>query len=354
MSIVIAIDAMGGDHAPYSTVEGICKAARLHPEVNFRIFGDEAALRPLLQPYSALKARLEIIHTDERVTNETPAREALRVLKKSSMRLAIQDVAEGKAAAIVSAGNTGAYMALSKIILKTLSGIERPAIARTMPSQKGDCVMLDLGANVEVSAMNLVEFAIMGEAFACSVLHKHNPSVGLLNVGTEDLKGNATVRQAQDLLKTKNILNNYYGFVEGDDIFAGTTDVVVTDGFSGNIAIKTAEGCARFFANALKENMMHSWLSKIGAVFAASAFRDIKERLDPRNYNGAPLLGLRGIAVKSHGGTDAQGFARAIEVAIELVTHQVNDKIRAGISKISTYDDPQSAVTDILPQAAGE
>jgi glycerol-3-phosphate acyltransferase PlsX len=335
--LVIAIDAMGGDFAPEAPLEGIRQVAVRNADVTFKIFGNEAVLHSFFLAHPTLQERVQIIHTSEYVTNDTPAREALRGLKCSSMRLAIQEVGSGGAECVVSAGNTGAYMALAKVILKTLPGIERPAIARAMPTQKGECVVLDLGANVEVTPFNLVEFAIMGEVFARSVLHKENPSVGLLNVGSEELKGNSIVRQAQELIREQNILANFYGFVEGDDIFAGTTDVVVTDGFSGNIALKTAEGCARFFATVMKQKLMQSWLSRLGTLLAFSALREIRERFDPRNYNGAPFLGLQGIAVKSHGGTDAVGFARAIEVAIELVRGGTNEKISLGIAKMKAH-----------------
>lgn len=326
---------MGGDHAPHAQLTGVQQLLCNNNDVYFRIFGDEAIIGPMIKDQMNTKSRLEIIHAPECVTNTTSAREALRGLKKSSIRMAIEDVAEGRSAGVISAGNTGAYMSLAKVILKTLPGIDRPAIASSMPTQKGGCILLDLGANVEASALNLLQFAIMGEAFARTILNRSQPSVGLLNVGAEESKGHAAVKQAQELIRTQNILGNFYGFVEGDDIFAGTTDVVVTDGFSGNIALKSAEGCARFFSNVIKDKLTQNLLSKIGALLAKTALTEIKQRLDPRSYNGAPFLGLQGIAVKSHGGADEVGFKRAIEITIDLVRNNVNSKISEGIAKIN-------------------
>ena len=335
MSLVIAVDVMGGDHAPHAQLTGLQQVLSKNNDVHFRIFGDESIIRPMIKDQPKTASRLEILHAPECVTNTTSAREALRGLRKSSIRMAIEDVAEGRSAGVISAGNTGAYMSLAKIILKTLPGIDRPAIASSMPTQKGGCILLDLGANVEASALNLLQFAIMGEAFARTILNRPQPSVGLLNVGAEELKGHAVVKQAQELIRAQNILSNFYGFVEGDDIFSGTTDVVVTDGFSGNIALKSAEGCARFFSNVIKDKLTQNLLSKIGALLAKTALNEIKQRLDPRSYNGAPFLGLQGIAVKSHGGADEVGFQRALEITIDLVRNNVNSKISEGLAKIN-------------------
>ena len=335
LSLIIAVDIMGGDNAPHAQLTGIQQVINKNDNVFFRLFGDQSIIGPIIKEKNLTSSHFEVIHTTEYVSNTTSAREALRGLKKSSIRMAIEDVATGNSHGIVSAGNTGAYMSLAKVILKTLPGIDRPAIASSMPTQKGGCILLDLGANVEASAVNLLEFAIMGEAFARTILNRSQPSVGLLNVGAEEFKGHAIVKQAQDLIRTQNILTNFYGFVEGDDIFAGTTDVVVTDGFSGNIALKSAEGCARFFSNLIRDNLRQNLLSKIGAFIASSALNDVRQRLDPRNYNGAPFLGLQGIAVKSHGGADDVGFRRALEITIDLILNNVNSKISEGLAKIN-------------------
>jgi glycerol-3-phosphate acyltransferase PlsX len=243
------------------------------------------------------------------------------------MRLAINAVADGEASCMVSAGNTGALMAMAKFVLRTLPGIDRPAIATMMPTQKGEVVMLDLGANIECDAENLVQFALMGAIFSRTVLGHDNPSIGLLNIGTEELKGHDEVRIAASILRERPIPGHLYGFVEGNDITAGTVDVVVTDGFSGNIALKAIEGTAHLIAHFLREAFGSSILSKLGYVLSSGAFKRLKSRIDPRRYNGAMFLGLQGICVKSHGGTDGEGFASAIGVAYNLVSRGFNQRI---------------------------
>ena len=259
---------------------------------------------------------------------------ALRAGRRSSMRLAIDAVAEGRADGVVSAGNTGALMALAKFVLKTLPGIDRPAIASFFPTRRGESVMLDLGANVDCDPDNLVQFAVMGDVFARTVLGLVEPVVGLLNVGSEDLKGNEVVRRASARLRGAMTPIRFHGFVEGDDIAAGTVDVVVTDGFTGNIALKTAEGTAKLFSEFLDGAFRHSLPARIGYFFARGALGELRMRFDPRRYNGAIFLGLNGIVVKSHGSADALGFANAIGVAVDMMTNGFLDKIRIDLTRL--------------------
>lgn len=325
---------MGGDKAPDMVIEGVDLAAQRLGDVRFLVFGDQARLEPLLARYPRARAVIEVRHTSEVVTNDEKPSVALRSGRQSSMRLAINAVGSGEADGVVSAGNTGALMAMAKFVLKTIPGIDRPAIATFFPTLRGESVMLDLGANVECDARNLVQFAVMGEVFARNVLKLAQPSIGLLNVGAEDLKGHQAVKDAYSMLQKTNLPIRFHGFVEGDDIAAGTVDVVVTDGFTGNIALKTAEGTARMFATFLKQALTGSTLGKLGALLAAPALRDLKKKMDPRRYNGAMFLGLNGICIKSHGGTDSLGFANAIEVAVELITDRLNEGIKEDFARL--------------------
>jgi glycerol-3-phosphate acyltransferase PlsX len=256
------------------------------------------------------------------------------------MRLAIDAVQEGEASCVVSAGNTGALMAIAKYVLKTLPGIDRPAIATFFPTLRGECCMLDLGANVQCDANNLVQFAVMGEVFARTVLGFEQPTIGLLNIGVEDLKGNEEVREAAAILRDSDLPIAFRGFVEGDDIGAGTVDVVVTDGFTGNVALKTAEGTINFYTKMLKQAFLSSLIARIGYFLARGAINNLRNKMDPRRYNGAMLLGLNGIVVKSHGGTDAVGFANAIGVAADMVVHGFQDKIRDDFERLKGPDEP--------------
>ena len=267
-------------------------------KVKFLLFGNKEKIEPLLSRTHYAQELCELIHTDEEVTNDDKPTFALRNRTKSSMRLAIDAVKEHKADAVISAGNTGALMAMATIVLKTLPGISRPAIASSFPTQAGDSVMLDLGANVECDSNNLVQFAVMGEVYARNELGLSQPSVGILNVGVEGLKGNDSVRDAAAILKNSNLPLEFYGFIEGDDIGKGTVDVIVTDGFTGNIALKTAEGTAQMIAYFLKDALKSSILSKAGALLARPAIEKVRSHFDPRRYNGALLLGLNGICVK--------------------------------------------------------
>ncbi len=261
------------------------------------------------------------------------------------MRLAIEAVASGEAAGVVSAGNTGALMALAKIVLKTLPGIDRPAMAGIAPSAKGEVVMLDLGANIACDPRNLVEFAVMGDVFARIVLGLPKPTLGLLNVGSEEQKGDETRRQAAEILRASPIGAQFYGFVEGHDIAAGTTDVIVTDGFSGNIALKTGEGALHLVGTLLREIFTASLSARLGYLLARSSLERLRDWLDPRRYNGAVMVGLNGVVVKSHGGTDAKGFAHAVEVAIDMVANRFNDQIRDGLAAMV------AALPDASPQS---
>ena len=335
--LTLSIDAMGGDNAPRMVVEGVDAAVERLSHVRFLLYGDETLLRPLLDSHPHAAAVSEIRHADDVISNDEKPSAALRGGKNSSMRLAINAVESGEAGGVISAGNTGALMAIAKFVLKTLPGIDRPAIATYYPTKRGESVMLDLGANVECDADNLVQFAVMGEVFARNVLGLENPSIGILNVGAEGLKGNEAVKKAAETLKESSLPIKFYGFVEGDDIGAGTVDVVVTDGFTGNIAIKTAEGTASLFGEFLKQSLSETLMARIGAFFAGKALRQFKMRVDPRRYNGAMFLGLNGICVKSHGGTDGVGFANAIHVAVELIRNAFNEGFKEDYAKLSAH-----------------
>lgn len=330
----IALDAMGGDEAPDMVVDGAALSLERCPDVRFLLYGDAARLRPLVDAKPALARCCDIRHTDDVVGSGDKPSIALRQGRQSSMSLAIKAVRDGEAAGVVSAGNTGALMAIAKLALRTVPGISRPAIASYLPTLRGETVMLDLGANVDCDARNLVEFAIMGEVYARAVLGVQNPTIGLLNIGIEDVKGNDGVREAAAMLKDTRLPIRFHGFVEGDDIAAGTVDVVVTDGFSGNIALKTAEGTVKLFSGYLREAFRHSIPARIGYLFARGALGRVRERLDPRHHNGAILIGLNGIVIKSHGGTDALGFANAVGVAIDMVNHRIIERIREDLELI--------------------
>ena len=338
--VTISIDAMGGDHAPGMVIEGVRLAHVRLPHVRYLLFGDTRRLEPLLEACPEIKGVCAVRHAEDAISNEAKPGQVLRTGRQSSMWLAVDAVAKGEAAGVVSAGNTGALMAVSKFVLRTLPGIDRPAIAGLFPTERGETVMLDLGANVDCNANNLIEFAVMGEVFARAVLGLERPTVGLLNVGAEELKGNEAVKVAAAALRDASLPIHFHGFVEGNDICAGTVDVVVTDGFTGNIALKTAEGTVKFYSSFLRHAFQSSVLAKIGYLFAKHALAKVRMRTDPRRYNGAMFLGLNGIAVKSHGGTDAFGFANAIAVAVDLVAHGYNDRIRKEFARLHPQDPP--------------
>jgi phosphate acyltransferase len=334
---VIAIDAMGGDHGPAVVAPGIALAARRLKDrnVRFLVFGDESQLRNGFARHPEALAVSEIRHTDRVIAMDEKPAQALRRGKGTSLWAAVEAVKDGGAQAAVSAGNTGALMAISKLVLRMVGDLDRPAIVASWPTQRGVTAVLDVGANVSSDAAQLVEFAIMGEAFHRAVHGAERPTIGLLNVGSEEQKGHEEVREAQKLLRETGLELNYYGFVEGDDIAKGTVDVVVTDGFTGNIALKTAEGTARFVASVVRESFTASLLSKMGALIAAPALRQIRNRLDPSSVNGGPLLGLNGIVVKSHGGADARGFANAIKVAADLAQSDFSSEIDRNLKRLA-------------------
>jgi phosphate acyltransferase len=339
LAFSLAVDAMGGDGAPDVVLDGLEIAAERHPKARILLVGDEARLTPLLAKRQRAAKICALRHAPEVVSGDMKPTVALR-MRQSSMRLAIDAVAAGEAAGVVSAGNTGALMAMAKIVIKTLPEIDRPALAAIAPSARGDVVMLDLGANVQCDARNLVEFAIMGDAFARAVLGLPQPTIGLLNVGSEELKGDERVRQAAEVLKESHIGPGFQGFVEGHDITAGTVDVIVTDGFTGNVALKTGEGALKLMRDLLRQVFTSSLPARLGYLLARPALDRLREWMDPRRYNGAILLGLNGVVVKSHGGTDALGFAHAIDVAMDMVTHGFNDRIHEGLARLSSL--PQS------------
>lgn len=347
----IALDAMGGDHAPAMVIAGADLARTRHPELRFLVFGDEVLVRPLLARHPALEAAAEVRHCDDAVTDDMKPSVALRAGRTTSMRRAIDAVAEGEADCVVSAGNTGALMAMAKFVLKTLPEIDRPAIVSFFPTLRGESVMLDLGANVDCRPENLVQFAIMGSLFAKAVLSLERPTVGVLNIGAEALKGNEVVKEAAARLRETDLPGDFHGFVEGNDIPAGVVDVVVTDGFTGNVALKTAEGTAKLYGEWLRATFRSSVLARLGYLLARNSFRKLRTRADPRQYNGAMFLGLRGICVKSHGGTDELGFANAIDVAFELVRNRFNDKVIEEVERYARHA-PAAALAD-APESAG-
>jgi glycerol-3-phosphate acyltransferase PlsX len=330
----LAIDAMGGDAAPEVVLDGLELAAERHPEGRFLLLGDEARVGAALARRKRAARVCSLRHAPDAIPGDMKPTAALRV-RGSSMRLAIDAVAAGEASGVVSAGNTGALMALAKIVLKTLPELDRPALAAIGPSARGDVVMLDLGANVQCDARNLVEFAVMGDAFARAVLGLTTPSIGLLNVGSEELKGDDRVRAAAETLRDSHLGTNFRGFIEGHDITAGTVDVVVTDGFTGNVALKTGEGAMKLMRDLLRQVFTSSVPARLGYLLARPALDRLREWMDPRRYNGAILIGLRGVVVKSHGGTDALGFAHAVDVAMDMVTHGFNESIRDGMAKLA-------------------
>jgi len=340
----LAVDAMGGDRAPSVVIGGLEIAAERRPGARFLLIGDEAQIAPLLARHRRAASACTVRHAPDKVSGGMKPTQALRN-RRSSMRMAIDAVANGEAAGVVSAGNTGALLALSKIVLKSLPGIGRPAMAAICPSARGDVVMLDLGANVACDTRNLVDFAVMGDVFARTVLGLTAPSIGLLNIGTEGVKGGDTLRQAADMLRASHLAAQFHGFVEGDDIAAGTTDVIVTDGFTGNVALKTAEGALKLVGDLLRQVFSSTWASRVAYVLAKPGLDRMREWLDPRRYNGAVMLGLNGVVVKSHGGTDAEGFAHAMDVAMDMVVHRFNDGIREGASRIAGLSAPDSTPT---------
>ena len=316
---MISIDAMGGDHGPAVIVPGVAAATRLVAgDIRFLLHGDETLIADALARAPAARAVCEIRHTSAVIAMDAKPAHAMRRGKGSSMWNAVESVRAGEAMAAVSAGNTGALMAISRLVLRMVGGLDRPALVANWPTLRGITSVLDVGANVVCDAQRLVDFAIMGAAYHRTVHHSQRPLVGLLNIGTEHDKGHEEVKGADRLLREGAFEFDYHGFVEGDGIAKGAVDVIVTDGFTGNVALKTAEGIARFFRTQMRAAFTSSLAAKTGAFIAQGAFRDLAERLDPSGINGGPFLGLDGVVVKSHGGTDARGFANAIRLAADL------------------------------------
>ncbi|WP_454916668.1 phosphate acyltransferase PlsX [Xanthobacter sediminis] len=331
-SVRIALDAMGGDHGPETVLPGAEIALGRHPDASFVLYGDEPCLKGMLARFPKLAAASRIVHTDVVVGMDDKPSQALRRGRyKSSMWRAIDAVKLKDADAAVSAGNTGALMAMANFNLRTMPGISRPAIAGIWPTLRGESVVLDVGASIGATSKSLVEMAVMGSAMARVLFDIENPSVGLLNVGVEEIKGIEEVKEAARILREENWGVNYHGFVEGNDIGAGTVDVVVTEGFAGNIALKTAEGTAKQLASYLRAAMGRSLRARIGYLFARDAFQALREKMDPRRSNGGVFLGLNGIVIKSHGGTDAEGFASAVDVAYDMVRYALMARIEKSL-----------------------
>ena len=325
----IAIDAMGGDIGPAVILAGIARARRTDKALRFQVFGDKALIKPELARHKGLAAVVETIHATDAIEASEKPSQAIRRARTTSMGMAINAVKDGNADAALSAGNTGALMAIAKLALRTMPGIDRPALAALLPTLGAtDLVMLDLGANTECDAQNLVQFAVMGAAYSRTVLGIARPRVKLLNIGTEELKGTGELKEAAALLRDADYLDmTFKGFTEGDQLSRGQVDVVVTDGFSGNIALKTAEGTARFVTDLLRRAFTSSLRSKAGFALSRPALHMLKVHLDPNNHNGAVFLGLNGLVVKSHGSATPKGIANAIGVAARMVRNDITRRI---------------------------
>ncbi len=347
----IALDAMGGDVGAPVVIPGAAISLGRHREIEFLLVGDRAKIEPELDRHPELKAASRIIHTDVAVSGSDKPSQALRRGRKtSSMWLAIDAVKKGEADVAVSAGNTGALMAMARFHLRTLPGIDRPAITAVWPTRRGESVVLDLGATIGGDAHHLVSLALMGAAMASVQFNKPRPTVGLLNIGTEEIKGHEEIREAGEILRARNLPElDYIGFVEGDGIGKGLADVIVTEGFSGNIALKAAEGTARQMAELLRNEMQRSWLTKLGYFFARSAFQALRDKMDPNKSNGGVLLGLKGLVVKSHGGISAEGFAYAIDVGYEMAHYDLLNKINQMLNReggaLNSVQSAQEAVS---------
>ncbi|NRG18426.1 phosphate acyltransferase PlsX [Rhizobiales bacterium] len=328
-TITISLDAMGGDNGADVVIPGAAIALERRPNARFAIYGNEKIVLPILERYPALKAASTFHHCDIAVAMDAKPSQALRQGRwKSSMWRSLEAVKTGEAHVAVSAGNTGALMAMSKFCLRTMANIERPAIAAIWPTMRGESIVLDVGATIGADAQQLIDFSILGGAMARALFSIERPSVGLLNIGVEEVKGLEEVRTAGRLLRDAGLPSlDYAGFVEGDDLGKGTVDVVVTEGFAGNIALKTAEGTAKQIGEYLRSAMKRTFLAKLGYILAKSAFDRLRDRMDPRKVNGGVFLGLNGIVIKSHGGTDAEGFAAAVELAYEMQRNKLLDKI---------------------------
>lgn len=342
-ALVISIDGMGGDHAPASVVGGLDLIAKRGRDIRFLIHGDKAQLDTLLDAHPSAKAISEVRPADRALGMDVKPSQAMRQGRGSSLWNAIASVEDGEAAAIVSAGNTGALMAIAMLRLRKMQGVHRPALVASWPTTRGVSCVLDVGANVEADSTQLVEFAIMGEAFFRAVHGTARPSVGLLNVGSEDEKGHEEIRAASVLIRESGLDLDFRGFVEGDDIGKGTVDVVVTDGFSGNIALKTAEGTARQVGGYLREALTGGPFARLGALLAYPSLQKLKAKMDPGRVNGGVFLGLNGLVVKSHGSADAGSFASAVRVALSMARSSYRDEIVAKLAKLTAPTSPIAA-----------
>lgn len=344
---ILAVDAMGGDHAPDCVIGGIQIALKRIKDVKFLIFGDEAVVRPYLDKYRISSEMYEFVHTEDFVPPDEKPGIAVRTRRKSSMWLAIDSVKKGRADAVVSSGNTGALMAFSKVILGTLPAIHRPALLALLPTRKGKCVGLDLGANAVCDARNLVEFAVMGEVYCRIVMKKTAPVVGFLNIGSEKTKGRDEIRQAAQILENSpSESRRFYGYIEADDVGNDHVDVIVADGFSGNVLIKAIEGTAKLIVRLFKDCRDSGVFGFFSFLFAVPMLLRLKKKMDPRLYNGAMLIGLKGISIKSHGGTDAVGYANAIGVAVETVRHDLLGQISENLKNVNFPTEETSAEKD--------
>jgi glycerol-3-phosphate acyltransferase PlsX len=344
MKTVIAVDAMGGDHGPSVTVPACLDFLAADPEAELLLVGLADAIEKELSRLAPRASRLTVVPATELVGMDEDVRSAIRTKKHSSMRIAIDLVKEGRAQACVSAGNTGALMGMAKFVLKTLPGIDRPAICALLPTRKGQVYALDLGANADCTPENLQQFAIMGATLVRAMEGIPDPTVGLLNIGSEEIKGSELVKKANELLKNTPI--NFHGNVEGDDIYKGTTDVVVCDGFVGNVALKTSEGLAKMLGDFLKEEFTRSWSTKLLALFAYPVIRRFRRRVDHRRYNGAALLGLKGIVVKSHGSADRLAFRTALARAATEARHGLSERIGEEIARLNALTPPATLATN--------
>jgi len=338
---------MGGDVGASVVIPGAAISLSRHPDTEFLLFGDRAQIEAQLAMHPAMSAASRVVHTDVAVSmKEKPSQALRRGRKSSSMWLAIDAVKKGEADVVVSAGNTGALMAMARFNLRTLPGIDRPAIAAVWPTLRGDSVVLDLGATIGGDAHHLVALAVMGIAMASVLFDRKRPTVGLLNIGVEEIKGHEEIREAAELLRAMSLPQlDYVGFVEGDGIGKGAADVIVTEGFSGNIALKAAEGTARQMSDLLRAAMSRNWRSKLGYLFAKNAFRELRDKLDPNKSNGGVLLGLNGVVVKSHGGISAEGFAYAVDVGYEMVHCDLLTKINQMLNRPLTAATTQEPVS---------
>ena len=333
LDLTIALDAMGGDYGPSEIIPAALFSLKKYKQLNLILVGKEETLREELKKHSSLgHERISISHASEIVAMDEPPSQALRSKKESSMRIAIELVRDGHAKACVSAGNTGALMATARFILKMLPGMDRPAICTTLPGKKGYTHVLDLGANVDSSSEQLFQFAIMGAQLASAVKNKDNPTIALLNIGEENIKGNDRVKQAATLLEESHL--NYVGYVEGNNLYTGDVDVIVCDGFVGNVAIKASEGVASFLRHHVNKAFMSNIYSRFAAMIAMPVLKSLESKIDPKRYNGASLLGLRGIVIKSHGGAERVSFATAIDEAIIEVKNNIPERINEKLEQL--------------------